>query len=119
MKGDPKVLYASMMLTRKLIITVFPKLYSNGLTIATRYSFYRKMFKDDRGHEITIAEYQTHQEKLLPLIADYYAFSIDGNKISDLTDDNFKRVTKGNDASLMAECHASLCYSKAYYTDWI
>ena len=46
MKGDPKVLYASMMITRKLIITAFPKLYSNALTIATRYSLYRKMFKD-------------------------------------------------------------------------
>lgn len=43
-----------MMITRKLIINVFPKLYTNALTIATRYSLFRKMFKDDRGHEITI-----------------------------------------------------------------
>ena len=79
MKGDPKVLYASMMITRKLIITAFPKLYSNALTIATRYSLYRKMFKDTQKQEIIIANYQTQQDKLIPLIADFYAFTIDAN----------------------------------------
>ena len=70
-----------MMITRKLIITAFPKLYSNALTIATRYSVFRKMFKDKQGNEIIIAEYQTQQNKLIPLIADYYAFTIDSNSI--------------------------------------
>ena len=53
------------------------------------------------------------------MIADYYAFIIDGNNIADLTEQNFEKVTKKGDGSLMAECHACLCYSKAYYTDEI
>ena len=116
-KGDPKVLYASMMLIRKIIVGMFPKLYSNGLTIAVRYSLFRKMFRDDRGHEVTIADYQTQENKLLPLIADYYAFSIDGNAVIKLTEENFERVTQKNDGSLMEECHSSLCYSKAYISE--
>ena len=61
-------------------------MYSNALTIGVRYSLFRKMFKDDKGQEINIIEYQTQQNKLLPLVADYYAYTIIGNEVIKLTE---------------------------------
>jgi hypothetical protein len=37
-----------MMLIRKLISALSPKLFGVGLTIAGRYSFARKQFKNDK-----------------------------------------------------------------------
>lgn len=36
-----------MMIIRKLISTVWPKVYGQGISIAVRYSFFRKQFRDD------------------------------------------------------------------------
>lgn len=82
-----------MMIVRKLISTVWPKVYGQGISIATRYSFFRKQFRDDNKNEIPIINYQLQQLKLIPLIADFYAVSFTGNRIAKLTEDNFKRVT--------------------------
>jgi hypothetical protein len=35
--------------------------------------------------------------KLIPLIADFYAITLAGNRIAKLTDDNFRRVSQNND----------------------
>jgi acyl-CoA oxidase len=45
-KGNPKIVYATMMLVRKAICSVWPKMYASAITIASRYSLFRKQFKN-------------------------------------------------------------------------
>jgi acyl-CoA oxidase len=84
--GNPKIVYATMMIVRKLISTVWPKVYGQGIAIACRYSLFRRQFKNEQREEITIMEYQTQQAKLLPLIAEFYGISLAGNRIAKLTE---------------------------------
>ena len=60
-KGDPKVSYATMMDIRRHISCTWTKIYASAITIATRYSFFRKQFKSASGQEIPIIEYQLQQ----------------------------------------------------------
>lgn len=75
-----------MMIVRKLISTVWPKVLGQGAAIATRYSFFRKQFKDEHNNETPIIEYQLQQMKIIPIIADFYAICIAGNRIAKLAD---------------------------------
>lgn len=116
-KGNPKIVYATMMLVRRAICSVWPKMYAQAITIAARYSLFRKQFRDESGVEQPIINYQTQQNKLIPLLADYYAITIAGARIAKLTDDNFKRMNTNNDDTLMAETHACLSFGKSYFSD--
>lgn len=58
LKGDPKVSYATMMDIRRHISCTWPKIYSSVITIATRYSLFRKQFPDSNDNERKIADYQ-------------------------------------------------------------
>jgi acyl-CoA oxidase len=44
-----------------------------GLTIAIRYGDQRKQFGPEGGSEVPILNYQTHQKRLMPLLANTYA----------------------------------------------
>ena len=116
-KGNPKIVYATMMLVRKAICSVWPKMYASAITIASRYSLFRKQFKNEAGQEQPIIDYQTQQNKLIPLLAEYYAITVTGHRIDKLTDTNFGRMMKKNDDSLMAETHACLSFGKSYFSD--
>ena len=48
LRGNQKISYATMMLIRKLISAMSPKYLGLGVTIAGRYSFARKQFKNDK-----------------------------------------------------------------------
>lgn len=56
--GNPKVGYASMMLTRKTLCDTYPRYIGMALTIAVRFSLTRKQFMDDDKKEIVIMDYQ-------------------------------------------------------------
>lgn len=43
-RGDPKVSYATMMTIRQTISCLYPKIYSEAIIIAARYSLFRKQF---------------------------------------------------------------------------
>lgn len=91
-KGDPKISYATMMDIRRHLSTNYPKIYSQGITIATRYSLFRRQFKDHTKQEIKIIDYQLQQDKILQRVAEYYAINVAGNKISKLTLKNIQQV---------------------------
>ena len=55
--------------------------YAIPITIAVRYSLFRRQFRNGQKEEISIIEYQTQQDKILPRIAEYYAMSAGGTKI--------------------------------------
>lgn len=46
---------------------------SKGITIIVRYSLARRQFKDNKGVEIPILDYQLQQEKVFPRIGETYA----------------------------------------------
>jgi len=70
-KGDPKVLYTTMMLIRTSIIIDCPHLSLSTLLIALRYSAVRRQFATIKGkrEERKIIDYQTLQASLTPLLA--------------------------------------------------
>ena len=100
-KGDPKVSYATMMDIRKHLSSAWPKVYAQGITIATRYSMFRRQFKNAGNQEIKIMDYQLQQDKIISRTAEYYAISRAGDKIKQLTDRNIRLVKEKEDFSLM------------------
>jgi acyl-CoA oxidase len=85
-KGDPKVSYAAMMIIRQTISCFYPKIYSEAIIIATRYSLFRKQFLNTVKKEIPVIDYQSQKEKIIPRVAEYLAVTIGGNAIKKLTD---------------------------------
>ena len=80
-KGDPKISYATMMEIRKFICSCFPKLYALPITIATRYSIFRRQFKNSAKEEIKVIDYQLQQDKIISRVAEYFAVTLGGKKI--------------------------------------
>lgn len=68
-QGDEKISYATMLLTRSGIVRVMADSLERMCVIATRYSLVRNQFKNSKGEEIPIFDYQTQQEKIIPRIA--------------------------------------------------
>lgn len=58
-----------MLLTRAGIIKIIANSVARMAIIGTRYSLARTQFKDKKGQEIPVLNYQTQQEKILPRIA--------------------------------------------------
>lgn len=81
-----------MMSIRQHISCMSPKVYSLAIITASRYSVFRKQFKDENKQEISIIEYQTQQSKIITRVAEYYAIFIGGNNIRKITDENFANV---------------------------
>ena len=57
-----------MLVTRAGINNMVFGLYSKIVTIATRYSLLRTQFKDNKGQEIPVLDYQTQQAKVISRI---------------------------------------------------
>lgn len=71
LKGDPRVLYSTMMLIRMTIITDVPNFLLSALQIALRYASVRRQFSTVHGSkdERKIIDYQTMQHQLTPTLA--------------------------------------------------
>ncbi|CAD8203123.1 unnamed protein product [Paramecium pentaurelia] len=116
--GNEKISYASMMVSRQLIIFIYPRMAAQALTVAIRYSITRQQFTNDKGVENSVIEYQTQQDKLLPRLATCYGMIFTGIRIMQLVDDNFHRVQK-KDFSTLQQSHAILSAIKAYSSQWV
>ena len=81
-----------MMEIRRHISCTWIKVYASAITIAARYSCYRKQFKDSAAQEIPIIDYQLQQEKIIQRVAEYYAVSTAGNQVSEIAHLNAKLV---------------------------
>ena len=66
--------------------------------------------------ESTILDYQTQQDKVLPRIAEYYAMTLAGTKIAEVSEANKNKVLQ-NDFSLLQETHSNLAFSKALFSE--
>ena len=57
-RGNPKIIYASMMKVRIFLLGTSSLSLLMGVTIATRYSYLRKQFLNENKQEVPIIEYQ-------------------------------------------------------------
>lgn len=117
-RGNPKVVYAAMMTVRVSLLCFGAFDMAKALTIALRYSYLRKQFRNSENIEVPVIEYQTQQYKLFPLLAKTYVMQmcylqID-KKILELNED----IKKGKFDNLQ-ECHLLLCGSKSMFTQWV
>lgn len=62
-----------------------------------------------------ILDYLTQQEKVLTRIAEYYAITLGGTKIRQVSEKNRQKVLK-HDFSLLQETHSDLAFSKALFS---
>ena len=78
-KGDLRTLYSVMLFIRVTISVLAPKTLAQALVIATRYAAVRRQFstQDETKIERRLIDYQTHQFKIIPLIASSYCMQQD------------------------------------------
>lgn len=113
--GNEKALYGIMMFVRLVIAGYSPRYLAQALTIALRYSIVRTQFHGDNKQEIKILDYQLQQEKLFPVLADYFSMVFTSMRLRKLVVENFKRIQE-NDFSLLNETHVVLSGTKALFT---
>ena len=70
--GNEKIGYATMLHVRNQIVQCTVLTHAQAITIAVRYSLYRRQFKNEHGQEVKILDYQLQLEKLLPIVASAY-----------------------------------------------
>ena len=115
-QGNERIGYATMMWVRLKLIEGAYYNVSLAATIATRYSAFRKQFKDENGKERVILDYQLQMNKLLPVLAATYAMNAGHKKIIRLYYEMMRRIKEREDFSTMNELHSILSGCKSLYT---
>lgn len=77
---------------------------SKAVTILTRYSLFRKQFKDNKGADIPVLDYQLQQEKIFPRIAEVFAIffsfkvviELSSKILSDAQQNKFDHLQEGH-----------------------
>lgn len=116
-KGNPKIIYSSMMNVRKYLISYAASYLGKGVAIATRYSFLRTQFLDSEKQERPIIDYQTQQLKVFELLAKTYVMHGSFRIIEEKINEMHKEVDQGNFKNLQ-EVHIILSGTKAFFTWW-
>jgi acyl-CoA oxidase len=70
-EGDLRVLYATMMGIRSLLVEQSPFVMNMAIIIGVRYSIVRRQFRNTSGskEETRLIDYQTQQHKLVPVVS--------------------------------------------------
>lgn len=92
---------------------------SNGVlkiatTIAVRYSLLRQQFGPPNQAEISILDYQSQQQKLMPMLASTYAFHFATKYLLE----KYCEMKKSHDEELVGDVHALSAGLKAYVTSY-
>lgn len=88
---------------------------SKAITIVIRYSLIRTQFKDNRGVEQSVLNYQLQQEKIFPRISETYATLFAIKSITDLSNQILNEAKEGNFKNLN-EAHVLTSAVKAICT---
>ncbi|XP_062098888.1 acyl-coenzyme A oxidase, peroxisomal [Humulus lupulus] len=83
-------------------------------TIAIRYSLLRQQFGPPKQPEVSILDYQSHQHKLMPMLASTYAFHFSTVYLVE----KYAEMKKSHDEQLNADVHALSAGLKAYVTSY-
>lgn len=111
------MLYVVLLEGRIQILKFSGYYLSKALTIAIRYAVVRTQFKDKSGSdkERQLIDYQTHQNRLFPLVAQSIAMLFTANELDLLVEKMTKQVKEG-DTTLVKEVHGIISGLKAFYT---
>ena len=115
LQGNEKISYATMLITRSAIVKTVTLQYAKIVAIATRYSLLRKQFKDTKGKEIPILDYQTQQAKVISRIGEVYAFVSTFKAINQLAAFVFTEAKQGR-FDRLNEAHTLTSATKGYLT---
>nr|GLL19439.1 acyl-coenzyme A oxidase 2, peroxisomal-like [Ipomoea trifida] len=85
-----------------------------AVTIATRYSLLRQQFGPPKEPEISILDYQSQQQKLMPMLASAYAFHFATLHLVE----RYSDMKKSHDEELIGDVHALSAGLKAYVTSY-
>ncbi|TKW01615.1 hypothetical protein SEVIR_8G192600v4 [Setaria viridis] len=85
-----------------------------AVTIAVRYALLRQQFGPPKQPEISVLDYQSHQHKLMPMLASSYAFHFATVQLVD----KYSEMKKTNDEDLIADVHILSSGLKAYVTSY-
>jgi acyl-CoA oxidase len=85
-----------------------------AVTIATRYALLRQQFGPPKQPEISVLDYQSHQHKLMPMLASSYAFHFAAIYLVD----KYSEMKKTNDENVIADVHVLSSGLKAYITSY-
>lgn len=83
-------------------------------TIAIRYSLIRQQFGPPNKAEISILDYQSQQQKLMPMLCSAYAFHF----ASEYLVDRYAEMKRTHDDEIIADVHALSAGLKAYITSY-
>ncbi|GAV73981.1 Acyl-CoA_dh_1 domain-containing protein/ACOX domain-containing protein/Acyl-CoA_dh_M domain-containing protein [Cephalotus follicularis] len=83
-------------------------------TIAIRYSLLRQQFGPPKQPELSILDYQSHQHKLMPMLASTYAFHFATLHLVEM----YSQMKKSHDELLVGDVHALSAGLKAYVTSY-
>ncbi|KAG5529420.1 hypothetical protein RHGRI_029971 [Rhododendron griersonianum] len=83
-------------------------------TIAIRYSLLRHQFGPPKQPEVSILDYQSHQHKLMPMLASTYAFHFSTLYLVE----KYSEMKKSHDEEVVGDVHALSAGLKAYVTSY-
>ncbi|KAL2652065.1 hypothetical protein R1flu_020193 [Riccia fluitans] len=85
-----------------------------SVTIATRYSLLRRQFGPPDQPEVSILDYQSQQQKLMPMLASAYAFNFASLDLMD----RYSEMKKTHEDDIIADVHSLSAGLKAYITSY-
>ncbi|PIA55077.1 hypothetical protein AQUCO_00800074v1 [Aquilegia coerulea] len=85
-----------------------------AITIAVRYSLLRQQFGPPKEPEVSILDYQSHQHKLMPMLASTYGFHFATSYLVE----KYSEMKKSQDEEVVADVHALSAGLKAYVTSY-
>lgn len=118
LRGDPKVLYTTMMLIRQIIISDMPQLSMRALLVAIRYASCRRQFKTLQGskNERKVIDYQTWQASITPLLAKTIGFLFVSHHVKEEFRTMYEQVQQGEFGKLDV-MHHILAGLKALFSE--
>ncbi|KAG6604584.1 Acyl-CoA dehydrogenase/oxidase [Phytophthora cinnamomi] len=111
--------YAALLVNRGKIVTLSVGILEKAVTIAVRYAAVRRqglqVNPEDPNAETRLLDYQTHQYRLMPVLARAYAYRLHTRYITRLLQ---QFDTQGSDISeaLLADIHGTMSGFKAFCT---
>ncbi|KAJ1949766.1 hypothetical protein IWQ62_006681, partial [Dispira parvispora] len=122
--SNAKLTYGTMVYVRQLIVRNCAFGLAKAATVATRYCATRQQFaadknesqKSDQREETAVLNYTMVQYRILPVLAQAFAFQFTGIAMSVQYEDFLERVSHG-DLSTLADLHATSSGLKAFSSD--
>ncbi|GLD92504.1 hypothetical protein PINS_up001063 [Pythium insidiosum] len=119
MHSKPQMAYSALIGTRGQLVTLSTGILKKALTVAVRYCAVRRQGDQvnpaSTHSETKLLDYQSHQYRLMPLLAKAYAYSFQTSYIQSLIR-KFDEEGGDLEAGLLADIHGTMAGLKAFAT---